>query len=248
MKDPTQTRHNRTGITASPDMASEVTQDAIELSPCDPTQGVTLDAARGAYLVEAPAAGTMPVPGSLKEAAAGAVKSLLGQDMAVLVDALGARLQFERTGTRLYEALLTKARTLEPVEGGPDEAALVEIYNDELGHFQLLDETIDALGADPTAVTPTANVQAVASMGLLQVVSDPRMGMRESMHAIVVAELADTDSWQLLVRLTESLGLDDLAGRFRLCLAAEEQHLARVRGWLTAMTERLATGALRKAA
>jgi rubrerythrin len=229
-------------------MANEVTQDAIELSPCDPAQGVTLGAARGAYLFEAPAAGTMPLPGSLKEMAAGAVKSLFGQDMAVLLDALGARLQFERTGARIYEALLTKARALDPVDGGPTEAALVEIYNDELAHFQLLQDTITALGADPTAVTPTANVQAVATMGVLQVVSDPRLGMRETMQASLLIELVDKDSWHLLVRVAEALGQEQLAARFRVALDVEEQHVVRVRGWLTAMTENLASGDAARAA
>lgn len=247
MKDPTQTRQNRTGITVNPHMASDMAQNARELTPFDP-QGVTLETVRGVHLLEAPMAGTMPLPGSIKEAAAGAVRALLGQNMAVFLDALGARLQFERTGARLYEALLTKARTLDTVEGGPTESALVGIWSDEVAHFQLLQETITGLGGDPTAVTPAANVQSVASMGILQVVTDPRFGMRESMHAILVAELTDKDGWQLLVRLAEALGQDELASSFRVALTVEEQHLTRVRGWLGAMTENLATTGLSRAA
>ena len=50
----------------------------------------------------------MPVPGNLKGAAKAAVKALKGEKAAVFLDKLGERLAFERTGVRLYEAVLAK--------------------------------------------------------------------------------------------------------------------------------------------
>ena len=242
MRDPMTIRDNHTGIAISPLMAQEMLSDAIELSPEPRLDGLPLDGVRGSYVMAAKPAGTMPPPAGIKEAAVAALKSIQGENAAVLLDALGARLAFERTGTRLYEAMLTKARAETPVKGGPTVPELMEIWNDELRHFQLLEDTIERLGGDPTAITPTANVEAVASMGAIQVLTDPRMGVRESLHAVLLIELADRDSWEMLIRTAEALGQDELADSFAECLSAEERHLGSVRSWLFAMNELAATG------
>lgn len=242
MKDPLDIRRNRTGIATSPDMAKEMIENARELTPAPDPQATPLDAVRGAYILESEPFGSMPPAATVGEAATELVKSLAGKNTVVLLDALGARLQFERTGTRLYQALLAKARAFGQEKGGPSEADLTEIRDEELAHFQLVKDTIESLGADPTAVTPSANVEALASTGLLQVVSDSRIGMRSSLCAILIAELADRDSWQLLVRVAGALGQKELAERFTAALAVEEQHVTRVRAWLSALTEAKATG------
>jgi hypothetical protein len=53
------------------------------------------------------------------------------------------------------------------------------------------------------------------------------------MDILLVAELADTDGWQLLVELAEQLGFEDLVPRFRAALVEEERHVVRMRGWIT---------------
>ena len=68
---------------------------------------------------------------------------------------------------------------------------------------------------------PLADTSAVASIGLMQVIADPRMTVAQSLHAIHVAELADTDGWQLLIKLARHMGQDDIADRFQTAL--EEQ-------------------------
>jgi ferritin-like metal-binding protein YciE len=240
MKDPTELRHNLTGTAVAPERAREMVEDA-EMLTGEQThaEGLALDVVRATYILDAEPAGTMPPAAGLKEAAKAALERLRGKNAAVLLDALGARLAFERTGVRLYEALLTKARTLGQ-EGGPSASDLSEIWNDELAHFQLLQDVVEQLGGDPTAMTPSANLEAVLSMGPLQVVSDPRLNLRESLHAALLVELADNDSWELLIRTAESLGQTELARAFEPCLAAEKQHLTRVRAWLATMTESLA--------
>jgi rubrerythrin len=150
----------------------------------------------------------------------------------VFLDLLGERLAFERTGTRIYEALMAKLEAADPHPAGPTRADLEEIRDEELEHFALLKQAIETLGADPTAMTPSADVIAVASHGLVEVVSDPRVTLTESLKAVLAAELVDNDSWLMLVDVAEGVGQDDLAQEFRRALAEEEDHLARVRTWL----------------
>ena len=54
--------------------------------------------------------GTVPLPGTVKGMAKTSVQKVMGRHPEVLIDALGDRLAFERTGTRLYDAFLGKAR------------------------------------------------------------------------------------------------------------------------------------------
>jgi hypothetical protein len=108
------------------------------------------------------------------------------------------------------------------------------MFHDELGHFHLLVEVLQALGSDPTAVTPSAEVHDVISQGLRAVLADPRMNLRQSLEAMLVAELEDNDAWQNLVRLAAGYHENALAERFQQCLAQERGHLARVRTWLAA--------------
>src|SRR4051812_12061595 len=107
MKDPTEIRRNRTGIAAAPERSRELVEDAEQLTPVQaPLDSLALDLVRASYILEAEPAGTMPKPATLLEAAKSALESLRGKNAAVLLDALGARLAFERTGVRIYEALL----------------------------------------------------------------------------------------------------------------------------------------------
>ena len=157
------------------------------------------------------------------------MQKLIGNNPEVLIDKLGARLAFERTGTRLYDALLGKCQVRgEEVSGLPLDR-LREFREDEARHFALVSDALKRLGADPTAETPGADVDAVASIGLMQIITDPRMSVAQSLHAIHIAELADHDGWQLLIKLADELGQDDMVRDFRHALVEEERHLATIR-------------------
>ena len=86
-------------------------------------------------------------------------------------------------------------------------------------------------------MTPSADVIAVASHGLVEAVSDPRVTLNESLKAILTAELVDNDSWLMLSDVAERLGHTEMAAEFRRALAEEEDHLARVRSWLNIAVE-----------
>lgn len=53
------------------------------------------------------------------------------------------------------------------------------------------------------------------------------------LHAIHIAELTDCDGWELLIKLAEELGQDDMAANFRGALVEEERHLSTIRELIT---------------
>ena len=92
-------------------------------------------------------------------------------------------------------------------------------------------ECIEQLGGDPTTQTPCADVTGVASMGLLQVVTDPKTNVNQSLHALLVAELADGAAWEELVVLARELGQEEMAKRFEEAGRHEAEHLETVKQW-----------------
>lgn len=176
--------------------------------------------------------GTVPPPASVKGVMKTIVQKALGRDAMLLVDKLGARLAFERTGTRLYDALLSKHDAYGTWPGGPSLAELAKIRNDEQAHMQLVFEALESLGADPTAETPAADADGVMSLGLVQLASDPRTTLAECMEAALIAELTDNACWEALVELAETFGQKRLVERFQLARVDEERHLVQVKLWL----------------
>ena len=229
MKHPTDSGANKTGIDMSPIDVQELLDGVNASRPSSEGDESTLASYRSSYVKDADPVGSVPVPGSLKGAAKTGMQKLMGRKPEVLLDKLGARLAFERAGTRLYDALLSKCLSRSDEADGLPMDRLREFRNEEARHFALVWDAMKGLGADPTAVTPGADVDGVASIGLMQVMTDPRTSLAQSLHAIHIAELADHDGWALLIKLAEELGQDDMAGTFRGALAEEERHLATIR-------------------
>jgi len=151
-----------------------------------------------------------------------------------VLDKLGARLQFERAGTRLYDALISKLDAYGGFDGGPSRAQLVEIREQEHGHALLAQELIRGLGGDPTMVTPCASLQATASRGIVDVLVDPRNSLIDCLETLLVAELTDQDSWAALARSAETLGDAGMTAKITQAQQTELQHLKKLRGWLEA--------------
>jgi rubrerythrin len=233
-------KFNRTGIGTSPLLAKEMIEGTLQFTATSTDDEELLDL-ESHYLETAEPIGTVPPPTTVKGIAKAAVDILKGEKPTVLLDKIAGRLAFERSGTRLYEALIRKFDVVGGYEGGPTRAQLVEIFEDEYSHFEMLSETLKELGADPTAMTPCADLVGVQSLGLLTIVTDPRTTFAQSLEAMLTAELVDVDGWEVLLRLTEHLGLDTLATRFDRAAKAEERHLASVREWFAAHALYLAT-------
>ena len=113
----------------------------------------------------------------------------------------------------------------------PYLAELEHFCSEEMAHFKLLADCIEMLGGDPTAQTPGADVTGVESAGLMQVVTDPLTSVTQSMHAILIAELADNAAWDELIELAQELGQDEMAPKFERAREEEREHLQKVNQW-----------------
>jgi hypothetical protein len=223
---------NRTGIELHLKHKKELLEDVAEAEPSSDIDGAEMDQVRAQYGEEAGAIGSVPPPANIKGAAKAVIDTARGTNLVVLLDKLGERLAFERTGTRLYEALIAKHDIADALPYGPTRAELVEIHEQELAHFELLWRSIISVGGDPTAVTPSADVTAISSTGILQVISDPRTTMLQALNAILTAELVDNDQWTILGELALSAGHDDIALEFQQAIFEEQDHLKKVRAWV----------------
>jgi rubrerythrin len=178
--------------------------------------------------------GSVPPPTSVKGTVQTAVKAVMGEQPTLFMDKLGERLAFERSGTRLYEALVSKHEAFGSFAGGPSRNDLEHVRQEEYRHFTMLQSAIEQLRGDPTAVTPSANLHATAAHGINQVIVDPRTTLLQSLEAILIAELADNACWEALIELAQEADEDTLVEQFQEALRNEQDHLAKVQAWLAA--------------
>ncbi|BAU49206.1 ferritin Dps family protein [Sulfurifustis variabilis] len=221
---------NKTGVQMSPKDIERMLKN-VEESGAEAGDGSGIAAVRTSYITEAEPVGTVPMPGTVKGAAKAGVKKLTGKSPEVFLDMLGERLAFERGGVRLYESMLTKCQATPEKIPGMSTEQLTHFRDEEAKHFRWVAEALESLGADPTAQTPGADVTGIESMGIMQVMDDPRTTLSQSLHALLVAELADHDGWELLIKLADDMGQDEMAKNFRQALKEEGEHLSHVRAW-----------------
>lgn len=218
---------NRTGNETHPIRTRNMIRGMEEFPPSSPGDATVVAGVREEAARHAPPIGSMP-PLAVDEPSAALV---------LLADKMGARLAFERSGVRLYEAILSKYDAYGSFDGGPSRDDLERIHDEELSHMVLLWDAVQTLGGDPTAVTPSADLQTTASMGVVQAIVDARTTLVQSLETMLVAELADTESWQTLVKLARDNKQDELGRRFEEAEKREEEHVASVRRWLAAAYE-----------
>jgi hypothetical protein len=212
---------NHTGLAVHPQQLKEMIAGTSEFPPTSSGGPAGIAEVRISYARSGEPHATMPT-------------TAVADDRLTLLDKLGARLQFERTGTRLYDALISKLDAYGGFEGGPGRQQLLEIREQEHGHALLVQELIRSLGGDPTVVTPCASLQATASKGIGDVLVDPRTSLVECLETILVAELADQESWVALARAAEPLGDGDVIAKITRAQKTELEHLTKIRGWLEA--------------
>lgn len=231
MENRTELGTNRTGMQMSPAHMKKMGEVTKLTQPSSQGDQSALGQVRTQYIEAADPVGTVPPPLTVKGAAKAGVKMATGIRPQVFLDKLGERLAFERAGVRLYEALITKCMA---PHDGPDAIEVDELRHfqaEEGRHMMLAKECIEKLGGDPTAQTPCADIAGVEGMGLMQVVTDPKTTVNQSLHAILVAELADGAAWDELIVMAREMGQDDMAARFEEAAATEMEHLESVRRW-----------------
>jgi hypothetical protein len=228
---PTDVGKNRTGVAASPIDAPQTAEGASEDYRKGAPGTPDIHTIRLSYSQRAEPVGTMPPPLTIKGMAKTAISKLKGRSPNVFIDKLGERLAFERGGVRLYEALLVKLQASHNPDPSLTIEALREIHDDELRHVGVLRRAIEHMGADPTAMTPCADVTGVAASGFVQVLSDPRTTLTQCLGVMLQVEVADAVTWELLVELAAEMGQDDLADEFRQAMLEEQRHVDMVRRW-----------------
>jgi len=246
MKEQTPMGMNRTGMQMSPFDASAMTGVPASMTPATPGDDSALAQMRSSYITESDPIGSVPIPGTVKGALTTGVSMLTGDQPQLLLDKLGERLAFERTGTRLYDALITKFEATQDQSTSMTMADLQKIRQDEARHFAIVADAIETLGGDPTSQTPCADLVGVESMGLMQVVTDPRTTIAQSLHAILVAEMTDNAGWELLIALAEDQKQNALITDFSVALDEERVHLQQVNAWFQEATlgEVISNGAI----
>jgi len=225
---------NRTGVATSPRLTEDMLEGTSEFTPSSIGDDRQIGLERGDYAREADPLGSVPPPLTGKGMLKTGATALKGESPTQLIDKLGERLAFERTGTRLYEALVSKHDALGGFEGGPSREDLVRILRDEHAHFQMLKQALEKMGADPTVMTPSADIHATMTKGVLEIAVEPRTSLAQSLEAALLAELADNDCWMALHELALQAGEKDLAEAFSMALSEENLHLTMVRTWLAA--------------
>ncbi len=234
----TEMGHNRTGIATSPKLTQEMIAGGQEFPPSPSGDENVIALVRGEYARDAEPLGTVPPPTTLTGAAKTALRGAKGLRPTQFIDKLGERLAFERTGVRLYEALISKFDAFGSFDGGPTREMLVDIMHEEYQHFALLSEAVTKLGGDPTVITPSADLHATMTAGVMAVMVDPRTTFAQCLEAALVAELADNAAWEALTELASQNGDDELAGLFEAAASEEVVHLENVKRWLAMAQKR----------
>ena len=226
---------NKTGVARSPKLVDEMVEATRKFEPNPAGDEHFIAAVRSELARELEPAGSgSPPAGARGLATAAALKLKGGIDPVQLIDALGERLAFERSGVRVYEALLSKLEAFGEFKGGPTREELLHILTEEYEHFRLLEGTLLHLGADPTAVTPSANATATMTSGIVSAVLDPRTNLTHCLEGALMLELADNESWETLVHMTRSAGQTKIADSFEEASAQERDHVLNVREWVSA--------------
>jgi len=224
--------HNRTGIKASPMDGRSLERLASDSPPPPTTESLEATTTRESFTRQADRLGSVPPVATARGLGETVLHALEGHRLASFIDKLGERLAFERSGVRAYEAVLVKVEAMGAWQGGPTRELVQEQCNEELQHFHMLKQMLEHFGADPTAMTPSADVAAVEASGVFKVLADPRASLSQALHALLALEDIDSDGWDLLVQIAEGAGQPEMANQFRNALATEEIHKRRVREWL----------------
>lgn len=226
---------NRTGSDLRPGKSKEAKAAAQNFSPDHISRVNEMAEMRKTAIQEADPVGTVPPPGTLKGVAKTGLKIIQGKNATTFVDKLGERLAFERSGFRLYQALIEKVEAKAGTDLDRTLDRLRHFQTEEANHFFMLMDCFKKIGADPSAMTPSADLGGVASEGLLQIITDPRTSVPACMQALLTAEMVDNAGWELLIELADDMGDDEMVLLFTDALREEKEHLEGIKSLYTSL-------------
>jgi bacterioferritin (cytochrome b1) len=158
------------------------------------------------------------------------------------LDLLNERCAFERTGVKLYDAIIAKMR--KSTDGQP--AGLLdqmqEHRDQEKEHEEWLEQEIRSLGGNPHAETDKVRLVETESKGITEVILDGDPDIVHLFHALLLAELADNAGWDLLVQLADQAGDKRSKREFEQRLHDEQEHLVLVKRAVEAFARREVLG------
>lgn len=233
MERSTEMGSNRTGIDASPFDSKSMMNGAEKFFSTSGNMDA-MHALQRDFDRQATPVGSVPIPGTPKGMLKSMMKKMTGHNPEMFINKLGERLAYERSGVRIYESFIEKCSALaEEGESNPEMSIsrLREFCDQEAQHFHMIKQCMETLGADPTAQTPDADVSGVAAQGMMKVVSDPRTSIGQCLEAMLSLEMTDNAAWELLIKLAEDMGMDDMAREFGQALKQEDIHLQQIRDW-----------------
>lgn len=142
-----------------------------------------------------------------------------------VIDLLCERLAYERTGVKLYDAIIKKARGSKLTTHLKKVMKELQEHRDqEQEHADWCAEQITNLGGDPELKTEMALLTETESQGIEQIIfSDAPLS--QMFHALNSAELTDNAGWAQLVGLAEQVGDEEARREFQERLKHEEEHL-----------------------
>jgi hypothetical protein len=150
-----------------------------------------------------------------------------------LVDRLCDQLALERNTIRLYTAIMRKPFPRESFVISSLE--LEKLRDEKLDHFLLLSNALKAAGEgeDPSQNNFCNEINCLAPRGHLKVLSDRRAPLSQCLSVLLSAEQANWDGWQLLIPLAKITGYEEMTRQFEQALLLEEDHLRKVRLWIS---------------
>jgi bacterioferritin (cytochrome b1) len=149
-----------------------------------------------------------------------------------VIDLLTERLAFERSGVKLYDAIIRK------MEQSPEPAIseMLDQMREHRADEKGLEEQIRSLGGDAHAETELSRLVTRESVGIEDVVEhDPELP--HLFHALLAAELVDNAGWDLLAAIADEANDKDARKAFKKRLHEEEEHLVFCRRAVEKLTE-----------
>lgn len=158
-----------------------------------------------------------------------------------LLDLLTERLTFERTGVKLYDAVIARLKSSNDQAVSNLVGQLTKQRNQEKDHEEWLEDQVRALGSDAHTETELSELVERESRGIMDVIThDTEVG--HLFHALLTAELIDDNAWKLLLQLADEAD-DEVARReFRERSQTEEQHLLFIRTVVAALNRKEVLG------
>jgi bacterioferritin (cytochrome b1) len=157
------------------------------------------------------------------------MRKLIEANRDKVLDLLTARLEFERTGVKLYDNVIERVRSAGVGDYARMLDTLKEHRDEEKEHEEWLEQQIRSAGGDAHGSTDMSRLEGTESQGITKVIldGDPQLG--HALHALLVAELADNAGWDLLVKIAAEAHDGEAKRGFRKRLHEEEQHLIYIR-------------------